>query len=114
MHLLVIFGIALLVFGPKGFRNLGRGSEAIRSFKQACTGRNKRPRRASSRHRPQVQNGRPRLAYNLSTLFFCNLGINHILAGSSSIRKGGGSRFFTIFGGSRPVRGKPLTGRTVV
>jgi Sec-independent protein translocase protein TatA len=27
MHLLVIFGIALLVFGPKGFRNLGRGSE---------------------------------------------------------------------------------------
>jgi Sec-independent protein translocase protein TatA len=27
MHLLVIFGIALLVFGPKGFRNLRKESE---------------------------------------------------------------------------------------
>jgi Sec-independent protein translocase protein TatA len=27
MHVLVIFGIALPVFGPKGFRNLGKESE---------------------------------------------------------------------------------------
>lgn len=36
MHLLVIFGIALLVFGPKKLPELGRGiGEAIRGFKSA-------------------------------------------------------------------------------
>ena len=35
-HLLVIFGIALLVFGPKKLPELGKGAgEAIRSFKSA-------------------------------------------------------------------------------
>jgi sec-independent protein translocase protein TatA len=36
MHLLVIFGIALLVFGPKKLPELGKGiGEGIRSFKAA-------------------------------------------------------------------------------
>ena len=36
MHLLVIFGIALLVFGPKKFPELGKGiGEGIRGFKSA-------------------------------------------------------------------------------
>jgi sec-independent protein translocase protein TatA len=36
MHLLVIFGIALLVFGPKKFPELGKGlKEGIRDFKSA-------------------------------------------------------------------------------
>jgi len=36
MHLLVIFGIALLVFGPKKLPELGRGiGEGIRGLKSA-------------------------------------------------------------------------------
>jgi sec-independent protein translocase protein TatA len=36
MHLLVILGIALLVFGPKKLPELGKGfGEGIRSFKSA-------------------------------------------------------------------------------
>jgi sec-independent protein translocase protein TatA len=36
MHLLVIFGIALLVFGPKKLPELGKGTgEGIRGFKSA-------------------------------------------------------------------------------
>jgi sec-independent protein translocase protein TatA len=36
MHLLVIFGIALLVFGPKRLPELGKGiGEAIRGFKSS-------------------------------------------------------------------------------
>jgi len=36
MHLLVIFGIALLVFGPKKLPELGKGiGESIRVFKSA-------------------------------------------------------------------------------
>ena len=36
MHLLVIFGIALLVFGPKKLPELGQGiGEGIRGFKTA-------------------------------------------------------------------------------
>jgi sec-independent protein translocase protein TatA len=36
MHLLVIFGIALLVFGPKKLPELGKGfGEGIRGFKEA-------------------------------------------------------------------------------
>ena len=35
MHLLVIFGIALLVFGPKKLPDLGKGiGEGIRSLKE--------------------------------------------------------------------------------
>ena len=36
MHLLIIFGIALLVFGPKKLPELGKGiGESIRGFKAA-------------------------------------------------------------------------------
>ena len=36
MHLLVIFGIALLMFGPRKLPELGRGlGEGIRGFKSA-------------------------------------------------------------------------------
>lgn len=36
MHMLVIFGIALLVFGPKKLPELGKGiGEGIRGFKAA-------------------------------------------------------------------------------
>ena len=36
MHLLVIFGIALLVFGPKKLPELGKGiADGIRGFKTA-------------------------------------------------------------------------------
>ena len=36
MHLLLILGIALLVFGPKKLPELGRGlGESIRGFKEA-------------------------------------------------------------------------------
>jgi sec-independent protein translocase protein TatA len=36
MHLLVIFGIAMLVFGPKKLPELGKGiREGIRGFKSA-------------------------------------------------------------------------------
>jgi sec-independent protein translocase protein TatA len=36
MHLLIIFGIALLVFGPKKLPELGKGiGEGIRGFKAA-------------------------------------------------------------------------------
>ncbi len=38
MHLVLILGIALLVFGPKKLPELGRGLGAsIRGFKQALT-----------------------------------------------------------------------------
>jgi sec-independent protein translocase protein TatA len=36
MHLLVVFGIALLIFGPKKLPELGKGiGESIRGFKSA-------------------------------------------------------------------------------
>jgi sec-independent protein translocase protein TatA len=39
MHLLVIVGIALLVFGPKKLPELGKGiGEGIRGFKSAISG----------------------------------------------------------------------------
>ena len=44
MHLLVIVGIALLVFGPKKLPELGKGlGEGIRGFKSAVSGDDKPP-----------------------------------------------------------------------
>jgi sec-independent protein translocase protein TatA len=44
MHLLVIFGIALLVFGPKKLPELGKGiGEGIRGFKSAMKTEEERP-----------------------------------------------------------------------
>jgi sec-independent protein translocase protein TatA len=45
MHLLVIFGIALLVFGPKKLPELGKGiGEGIRGFKSAMKADEEKPR----------------------------------------------------------------------
>ena len=44
MHLLVIFGIALLVFGPKKLPELGKGiGEGIRGFKSAMKSEEEQP-----------------------------------------------------------------------
>ena len=43
-HLMVIFGIALLVFGPKKLPELGKGiGEGVRSFKSAINQEKKPP-----------------------------------------------------------------------
>ena len=44
MHLLIIFGIALLVFGPKKPPELGKGiGEGIRGFKSAIKAEEEKP-----------------------------------------------------------------------
>jgi sec-independent protein translocase protein TatA len=44
MHLVVIFGIALLVFGPKKLPELGKGiGEGIRGFKSAMKAEEEKP-----------------------------------------------------------------------
>ena len=50
MHLVVIVGIALLVFGPKKLPELGKGiGEGIRGFKSAINGQETEPQ-LSVRH----------------------------------------------------------------
>jgi sec-independent protein translocase protein TatA len=49
MHLLVIFGIALLVFGPKKLPELGKGiGEGIRGFKSAMKAEEVKPATAAA------------------------------------------------------------------
>lgn len=49
MHLLLIFGIALLVFGPKKLPELGKGiGEGIRGFKSAMKAEEEKPGSAPS------------------------------------------------------------------
>ena len=49
MHLLVIFGIALLVFGPKKLPELGKGiGEGIRGFKSAMKADEEKPARITT------------------------------------------------------------------
>ena len=49
MHLLIIFGIALLVFGPKKLPELGKGiGEGIRGFKAAIRAEEAQPTAATS------------------------------------------------------------------
>jgi len=44
MHMLVVFGIALLVFGPKKLPELGKGlGESIRGFKSAMSAKEEKP-----------------------------------------------------------------------
>ena len=46
-HLLVVFGIALLVFGPKKLPELGKGiGEGIRVFKSAIKAEDDKPAKA--------------------------------------------------------------------
>jgi sec-independent protein translocase protein TatA len=54
MHLLIIFGIALLVFGPKKLPELGKGiGDGIRGFKNAMKDNNEPSDRAASRQEPE-------------------------------------------------------------
>jgi sec-independent protein translocase protein TatA len=49
MHLLVIFGLALLVFGPKKLPELGKGlGESIRGFKSAMKAEEEKPTAAAA------------------------------------------------------------------
>jgi sec-independent protein translocase protein TatA len=44
MHLILILGVALLIFGPKNLPALGKGlGESIRSFKKALNGIDEEP-----------------------------------------------------------------------
>ena len=44
MHLVVIFGVALLVFGPKKLPELGKGiGQGIRGFKSAMKAEDEKP-----------------------------------------------------------------------
>ena len=44
MHLLVVFAIAVLVFGPKKLPELGKGlGESIRGFKSAISSKEEKP-----------------------------------------------------------------------
>lgn len=52
MHLMIIAGIALLVFGPKKLPELGKGlGESIRGFKTAMAVKDDNPRQSLSRIR---------------------------------------------------------------
>jgi len=44
MHLILILGVAVLIFGPKNLPALGKGlGESIRSFKKAINGIDEEP-----------------------------------------------------------------------
>jgi len=54
-HLLVIFGIALLVFGPKKLPELGKGiGEGIRGFKSAMKDSTEADKRPTTETRGQA------------------------------------------------------------
>jgi sec-independent protein translocase protein TatA len=58
MHLLIIFGIALLVFGPKKLPELGKGiGDGIRGFKTAMRDRDKddAPEKVTTAAKDQAQ-----------------------------------------------------------
>ena len=50
MHLILILGVALLIFGPKNLPALGKGlGESIRSFKKAMNDNNEEPPASSDK-----------------------------------------------------------------
>jgi sec-independent protein translocase protein TatA len=54
MHMLIVFGIALLVFGPKKLPELGKGlGESIRGFKSAMAAK---PEPQSPTQKPDSKN----------------------------------------------------------
>jgi len=54
MHLVVIAGIALLIFGPKKLPELGKGmGEGIRGFKAAMQGKEESPTSPSTPKAPE-------------------------------------------------------------
>lgn len=53
MHLIIIFGIALLVLGPKKLPELGKGlGESIRGFKSAMAAKEEGPKPTSDEPKP--------------------------------------------------------------
>ena len=65
MHLLIIAGIALLIFGPKKLPELGKGmGEGIRGFKAAMQGKEEIPASAAYRLE-QAKAGRSRAGARL-------------------------------------------------
>jgi len=55
MHLLIIFGIALLVFGPKKLPELGKGiGDGIRGFKSAMKGPDDAPEKSTVTNGPNT------------------------------------------------------------
>jgi len=55
MHMLVLFGIALLVFGPRKLPELGKGlGESIRGFKSAMAAKEEDTKVISRNSRPQA------------------------------------------------------------
>ena len=62
MHLMIIAGIALLVFGPKKLPELGKGlGESIRGFKSAMAAKDETPvpaksKSATNEHQPTIEN----------------------------------------------------------
>lgn len=53
MHLLILLGIVLLVFGPKKLPDLGKGmGEAIRGFKQAINERESEQQKIGDKPHP--------------------------------------------------------------
>jgi sec-independent protein translocase protein TatA len=56
MHLMIIAGIALLVFGPKKLPELGKGlGESIRGFKSAMAAKEEKP--SIEKPVPKTDNG---------------------------------------------------------
>lgn len=55
MHLLVVFGIALLVLGPKKLPELGKGlGESIRGFKSAMAAKEEPTQSKTKAEQPEV------------------------------------------------------------
>jgi len=55
MHLLIIFGIALLVFGPRKLPELGKGiGDGIRGFKNAMKDKDDSPDKSTVTNGPNT------------------------------------------------------------
>jgi sec-independent protein translocase protein TatA len=77
MHLLVIFGIALLVFGPKKLPELGKGiGEGIRGFRSAMKEKEEeKPGITAAASTSDPGRGRWRVVFGTEILFLFMLGL---------------------------------------
>ncbi len=56
MHLIIVLGIVLLVFGPKKLPDLGKGlGEAIRGFKKAINEEAKNPEKSETTTQSKIE-----------------------------------------------------------
>jgi sec-independent protein translocase protein TatA len=56
MHLIIVLGIVLLVFGPKKLPELGKGlGEAIRGFKKAFSEEAKNPEKSETTTQSKIE-----------------------------------------------------------